>query len=64
MINADEIALSERGVSADLNTAGYGGKWKQAKRLAVTHLVDLPYWMRVRQLFLELGGERKDKEPC
>jgi hypothetical protein len=46
-----------------LNISGYAGKWKVAKELADknertddAHL--LPYWERVRLLFLELGGEK------
>ncbi len=58
------MSLDEVGVSFDLNIAGYSGKWRQAKRLAETHHLQDPYWMRVRLLFLELGGERLDKEPC
>jgi hypothetical protein len=45
-----------------LNVAGYFGKWNEAKRLAHGHDLSenhmmLPYWERVRLLFLELGGE-------
>ena len=45
-----------------LNILGYHFKWKRAKELALdlkprqdgVHL--LPYWERVRAIFLELGG--------
>ena len=48
--------------SIDLNIAGYHGKWKAAQELAVKNERSddnrlLPYWERVRLLFLELGGE-------
>jgi hypothetical protein len=44
-----------------LNVAGYSGKWKVAQELAAKNdRTDearlLPYWERVRLLFLELGG--------
>lgn len=34
----------------------YAGKLKTAKILAESHHPDLPYWARVRRLYLELGG--------
>lgn len=44
-----------------LDVVHYSGKWAEAQRLALlnersddNHL--LPYWERVRLLFLELGG--------
>ena len=48
-------------VSEDLDLAGYGFKWKKAKEMALRNDGDentriLPYWERVRLLFLELGG--------
>lgn len=47
---------------SDLDVAGYPGKWKAAQELAEKNeRTDdnrlLPYWERVRILFLELGGE-------
>lgn len=56
MTDAERIAME------GLNISGYAGKWKVAQELAAknerrdgNHL--LPYWERVRLLFLELGGE-------
>lgn len=46
-----------------LNVYGYAGKWKAAQEIAHKPNSDnfcLPYWERVRLLFLELGGEFKD----
>lgn len=45
-----------------LNVRGYSGKWRKAQELAdKNERTDdnrlLPYWERVRLLFLELGGE-------
>lgn len=55
--------MNEEATAAEgLNISGYSGKWKQAQeiakssRLSENHLA-LPYWERVRLLFLELGGE-------
>lgn len=49
--------VSELKALAGLAVKHYPGKLKQAKRLAETHHTELPYWGRVRLLFLELGGE-------
>lgn len=53
-----------------LNVSGYEFKWKEAKRLAehddlisANHRA-LPFWERVRLLFLELGGEYVDVCVC
>lgn len=48
--------------SEGLNIRGFSCKWKVAQELAVhNQRTDdcrlLPYWERVRLLFLELGGE-------
>ncbi len=45
-----------------LDILRYHGKWKVAKQMALTNARTddnrlLPYWERVRLLFLELGGE-------
>jgi len=45
-----------------LDTCGYAGKWRKAKELAIVNdRTDknrlLPYWERVRLIFLELGGD-------
>jgi hypothetical protein len=62
MSEPESMALNEQGVTFDLNIAKYPMKWRQAKKLALTHHTQDPYWMRARLLFLELGGERKDME--
>ncbi len=58
----DKVASDEKIAQEGLNVRGYHFKWKQAKALAANndrtdagHI--LPYWERVRLLFLELGGE-------
>lgn len=56
---ADEVVAQE-----GLNISGYRGKWRQAQKLAEANdRTDdarlLPYWERVRLLFLELGGDYK-----
>jgi len=53
-----ESKLAEQG----LDIRRYPFKWKEAQRLAtLNERTDdnrlLPYWERVRLLFLELGGE-------
>ena len=63
----------EKQASSGLNITGFHGKWLKAKELARlnertgalsaddnTRL--LPYWERVRLLFLELGGEYVDQD--
>ena len=63
----------EKEASSGLNIIGFHGKWGKAKELARlnertgaispddnTRL--LPYWERVRLLFLELGGEYVDQD--
>ena len=54
MMTAEEAFYSQ-----DLYLRGYAGKWREAKRM--THrqkpeLDGLPYWLEVRQCYLELGG--------
>lgn len=55
--------MSEESIAQEgLDTRRYPFKWKEAKRLAEKNeRTDdnrlLPYWERVRLLFLELGGE-------
>lgn len=49
-----------------LNITGFHGKWRKAQELATKNeRTDsarlLPYWERVRLLFLELGGEYIDQ---
>jgi hypothetical protein len=58
---------AEEEAKAGLNLKGFRGKWKQAMQLARenertddNHL--LPYWERVRLLFLELGGQYIDQD--
>lgn len=52
----------EQIASQGLNVAAYADKWKKAQAMALQtakypdHRV-LPYWERVRKLYLELGGE-------
>lgn len=59
--------MTEEQIAAeDLDIKGYAGKWKAAQELATKNeRCDdnrlLPYWERVRLLFLELGGERIDR---
>jgi hypothetical protein len=55
-MNEEEFAMD------GLDTDRYSDKWCKAKELALTNeRADdarlLPYWERVRLLFLELGGE-------
>jgi len=54
--------MNEQIASEGLNITGYAGKWAKAKDLAEKNeRTDdnrlLPYWERVRLLFLELGGD-------
>jgi hypothetical protein len=63
------IQSSEAIASQELNVSGYSGKWRAAKEIAIegkysSHLRGLPYWERVRNIFLELGGERLDGKRC
>lgn len=56
------IIDSEEQAKQGLNVSGYHFKWKRAKYLAEKNdraddFRILPYWERVRLLFLELGGE-------
>lgn len=49
-----------------LDIFGYAGKWRKAKELAIKNerhddYKHLPYWERVRLLFLELGGGYLDR---
>jgi hypothetical protein len=54
--------MTEREAKQDLAVLHYPGKWKAAQR-SVDGNHDSqtrrswPYWKRVRQLYLELGGE-------
>jgi hypothetical protein len=54
-------ALAVRG----LDVRGYAGKWAKAKDMALAHERGdhdrMPYWDRVRLLFLELGGQYADQ---
>jgi hypothetical protein len=46
--------------SSDLATSLFPGKWSTAKRMARKVSTDsrgVPFWMRARQFYLELGGE-------
>jgi hypothetical protein len=60
------IESNEELAAEELNVRGYAGKWKRAQELAQdgkpqdSGAIGLPYWERVRKLFLELGGERLD----
>jgi hypothetical protein len=62
----EQSMLKEEEISQEgLNISGYHFKWKQAKMLAAQNerrddIRLLPYWERVRVLFLELGGEYKE----
>lgn len=56
------MGLEESIAATGLNITGYHFKWKEAKKLALSNQRKdeyrlLPYWERVRLLFLELGGE-------
>lgn len=56
------MTTDEEMAAEGLNIAGYAGKWKAAQELAEQNeRTDdnrlLPYWERVRLLFLELGGD-------
>lgn len=57
----DEVTLDEKRASEGLNVRGYSGKWRKAQEIALRNETDdirlLPYWERVRVIFLELGGE-------
>jgi hypothetical protein len=64
-----KIVSTELDAAEGLDIKGYRGKWNKAQELAhspdlsADHLA-LPYWERVRLLFLELGGERLDRVRC
>lgn len=63
------MQIPEQVSSEDLDISGYNGKWKQAQRLATKNeRIDdirlLPYWERVRVLFLELGGDYLKEKKC
>lgn len=52
---------AEQVAKEGLDVCGYSGKWKQAQELAHSSNLSenhklLPYWERVRLLFIELGG--------
>jgi hypothetical protein len=62
--------VSEESVAREgLDVRRYPFKWKKAQELAHSpdlsekHLV-LPYWERVRLIFLELGGEYESATPA
>ena len=48
--------MTKREAMQGLALKHYPFKWKQAQRLAGNHHIELPYWARVRRLYLELGG--------
>lgn len=56
--------LSEFQAADQLDIKHYPFKWKRAQEMALDEAVYsadmklLPYWERVRQLYLELGGEK------
>jgi hypothetical protein len=57
----------ERTAREGLDVRGYPGKWLKAQELAQSNQRRdngrlLPYWERVRLLFLELGGEYSGTE--
>lgn len=59
----------ERIASEDLNLSGFYFRWKAAKDLALDNERGddyrlLPYWERVRLLYFELGGRRRDGSCC
>ena len=56
------VISDEKTAKRGLNMRGYHFTWKDAKRLALRNERSddarlIPYWERVRLLFLELGGE-------
>jgi hypothetical protein len=56
------MEVDEETAMQGLDTGGYAGKWRVAKELAAKNERSddnrlLPYWERVRLLFLELGGD-------
>ena len=66
---------AEKQASSGLNIIGFHGKWGKAKELARLNertggiSTDdnkrlLPYWERVRLIFLGLGGEYVEDESC
>lgn len=59
------MSNDEQMAAEGLNIRGYAGKWKAAQELAAKNERSddnrlLPFWERVRLLFLELGGEYSD----
>lgn len=64
------FAAEEAVYSQDLDVRGYSGKWRYAKEYVVTHCELAPqrdgilYWMKVREIFLALGGEYLDGTRC
>lgn len=61
---SDEVIAAE-----GLDIGRYPGKWRIAQKLALANERSdenrlLPYWERVRLLYLELGGERIDRQRC
>jgi hypothetical protein len=57
MLSRDE---EEALFSSDLAVRLFPGKWSTAKQMARKLSTDsrgVPYWMRARQFYLELGGE-------
>lgn len=67
-MSANDPRREEQIAAEGLNIRGYHGKWKRAQEI-VSDGKDgtedgrrlLPYWERVRLLFLELGGEFTDE---
>lgn len=62
---SDRITEEERVAREGLDIDHYPGKWKSAQRLATSNerrdgYNHMPYWERVRLLYLELGGEFTD----
>jgi hypothetical protein len=62
MLISDEESIAQEG----LDVKHYPFKWKEAKVMAERNQRTdsnhyLPYWERVRLLYLELGGEFIDK---
>lgn len=57
-----EIFITECDAYCDLAVKHYGGKWKHAKEYVsgghdAKDRAGMPYWNRVRLVYLELGGE-------
>jgi len=62
-----DTTSDEEKAKQGLDVTGYAGKWKKAQELAEKNERSddnrlLPYWERVRLLFLELGGKYENKK--